>query len=164
MNYTIFNASVRAGAFFFSLMAKIPVELIELEHHNYHLLVEGKFQDGEKGYWIIDTGASKTVFDKSLDRYYKIIEPGDNEEFQSAGISEGMVETGVGKIDYLAFGKLKLKEQKVALINLDHVNEIYKKYREIRICGLLGSDLLKKYQCIIDYKYKTISFSRPRKS
>jgi len=28
---------------------------------------------------------------------------------------------------------------------------------------LLGSDLLKKHQCVIDYKYETISFSRPRK-
>jgi hypothetical protein len=143
-------------------MARIPIELIELENQNYHLLVEGKFEDSEKGYWIIDTGASKTVFDKGLEQYYKIIDPGFEEEYQSAGISVGMVETSVGEISYLAFGKLKLKELKVALINLDHVNEIYKKYRNIRICGLLGSDILKKYQCVIDYKYETISFSRPR--
>ena len=145
-------------------MAKIPIELIELEQHNYHLLVKGKFEDGEFGYWIIDTGASKTVFDKSLDKYYNIIDADSDEEYQSAGISEGMVETTVGQIRDLAFGKLKLKDHKVALINLDHVNEIYKKYRDLRICGLLGSDLLKKYQCVIDYKYETISFSRPRKS
>ena len=149
---------------FYLFMAKIPIELIELEHHNYHLLVEAKFEDGEKGYWIIDTGASKTVFDKSLDQYYKIIEADFDEEYQSAGISEGMVETSVGEIRFLAFGDLKLKDQKVALINLDHVNEIYKKYKDIHICGLLGSDLLKKHQCVIDYKFETISFTRPKKS
>lgn len=137
--------------------------MIELEHHNYHVLAQGKFEDGQKGYWIIDTGASKTVFDKSLEQYFSLIEPETDEEYQSAGISEGMVETGVGELRYLAFGKLRLKNQKVALINLDHVNEIYQKYRNIRICGLLGSDLLKKYQCVIDYKYETISFSRPKK-
>lgn len=145
-------------------MAKIPIELIELEHHNYHLLVQGKFEDGEKGYWIIDTGASKTVFDKSLSQYFTLVESEDDEEYQSAGISEGMVETAVGEIRYMAFGKLKIRDQKVALINLDHVNDIYRKYRDVRICGLLGSDLLKRYQCVIDYKYQTISFSRPRKS
>ncbi|HKJ44022.1 MAG TPA: aspartyl protease family protein [Sunxiuqinia sp.] len=145
-------------------MAKIPIELIELEQHNYHLLVQAKFEDGEKGYWIIDTGASKTVFDKSLDQYYDLIEASNDEEYQSAGISEGMVETSVGEIRSVAFGRLKLKNQKVALINLDHVNEIYRKYKDVRICGLLGSDLLKKYQCVIDYKYETISFTRPRKS
>ena len=148
---------------FFIFMAKIPVELIELEHHNYHLLVQGKFEDGEKGYWIIDTGASKTVFDKRLEKYYSLVEPASDEEYQSAGISEGMVETAVGELHSMAFGKLKVKAQKVALINLDHVNEIYRKYRDVRICGLLGSDLLKKHQCVIDYKYETISFSRPRK-
>jgi hypothetical protein len=144
-------------------MAKISIELVELEYHNYHLLVQGKFEDGEKAYWIIDTGASKTVFDKSLSQYCTQVEPANNEEYQSAGISEGMVETSVGELRYMAFGKLKVKDQKVALINLDHVNEIYQKYRDVRICGLLGSDLLKKFQCVIDYKYETISFSRPRK-
>ncbi len=144
-------------------MAKIPLELIELEEHNYHLLVQGKFDDGELGYWIIDTGASKTVFDKRLEQYYKSIEPLSDEEYQSAGIGTGMVETAVGEIAHIAFGKLKVRDQKVALIDLDHVNEIYRKYRNVRICGLLGSDLLKKYQCVIDYKYETISFSRPRK-
>ena len=145
-------------------MAKIPLELIELEHHNYHLLVQARFEDGEKGYWIIDTGASKTVFDKGLKQYYYEIEADFDEEYQSAGISEGMVETSVGAIRQVAFGDLKLKDQKVALIDLGHVNDIYRKYRDVRICGLLGSDLLKKYQCVIDYKYETISFSRPRKS
>lgn len=144
-------------------MAKIPVELIELEHQNYHMLVQGTFEDGEKGYWIVDSGASKTVFDRQLEQYFTLIEPTSDEEYQSAGISEGMVETAVGQLGPVAFGKLKIKEQKVALINLDHVNEIYRKYRDIRICGLLGSDLLKKYHCVIDYKYETISFSRPRK-
>jgi len=144
-------------------MAKFPIELIELEHHNYHLLVEGKFEDGEKGHWIVDTGASKTVFDKGLEKYYKKIEPEFEEEYQSAGISVGMVETSVGEINYLAFGELKVKNFKVALIDLGHVNEIYKKYRSIRICGLLGSDLLNEFACVIDYRYRTISFSTPRK-
>lgn len=148
----------------FLFMAKIPIELVELERHNYHLLVKAKFEDGEFGYWIIDTGASKTVFDKSLDQYYNLIEAEDDEEYQSAGISEGMVETLVGEVRSVNFGDLKLKDQKVALINLDHVNDIYRKYRDIRICGLLGSDLLKKYQCVIDYKFETISFTRPKKS
>ena len=142
------------GTFF--IMAKIPVELIELEHQNYHLLVQGTFDDGEKGYWIVDSGASKTVFDRRLDQYFTLVEPTSDEEYQSAGISEGMVETAVGQLRSMAFGKLKIEEQKVALINLDHVNEIYRKYRDIRICGLLGSDLLKKYHCVIDYKYETI--------
>ena len=145
-------------------MAKIPIELVELERHNYHLLVKAKFEDREFGYWIIDTGASKTVFDKGLKQYYDLIDADDDEEYQSAGISEGMVETSVGEVRSVSLGDLKLKNQKVALINLDHVNEIYQKYRDVRICGLLGSDLLKKFQCVIDYKYETISFSRARKS
>ena len=65
-------------------MAKISIELVELEYHNYHLLVQGKFEDGEKAYWIIDTGASKTVFDKNLSQYCTQVEPANNEEYQSA--------------------------------------------------------------------------------
>lgn len=137
----------------------LPIEIIELENNNFHLLLEGRFQDRTVSHWIIDTGASKSVFDKTLSDYYKLIEPDDDEEFHSAGINEGTVETAVGEIKRIKFGKLKIKNLQVALINLDHVNDIYRRYHDVRIVGLLGGDILKEYSAIIDYGKKEVIFS-----
>jgi hypothetical protein len=139
-------------------MIEIPLQIIELERENYHILIEGNFEDGMPSCWIIDTGASKTVLDKNLNPYYEVIESTDMEDYQSAGINQGMMETSVGKLTYLRFGDLKITGQKVALIDLDHVNEIYGKYTSYRIAGLLGGDILMQHQCRIDYATKVIQF------
>jgi len=142
-------------------MIEIPLQIIELEHENYHILIEGNFEDGSLSCWIIDTGASKTVLDKNLSSYYEMIDSDDMEDFQSAGINQGMTETSVAKLNFLRFGDLKITGQKVALIDLNHVNEIYEKYTSYRIAGLLGGDILMRYQCRIDYANKIIRFHIP---
>ena len=139
-------------------ITELPLVLIELEENNFHLVLEGKLPGKKTAFWIVDTGASKTVFDRNLEDCYELVENAGNEEYQSAGISVGMVETQVGRLKKLKFGPVKMKDLKVALIDLSHVNSIYQKYRDIQISGLLGSDVLKAYGCRIDYQTETISF------
>lgn len=137
-------------------MIKIPLQIVELEHDNYHILIEGKFADETLAYWVIDTGASKTVFDKNLSDYYEIIESDNFDDYQSAGINQGMMETSVGKLIYARFCELEIKNRKVALIDLSHVNQIYEKYTSYKIAGLIGGDILMNYYCTIDYNDKIL--------
>ena len=139
-------------------MIEIPLQIIELEHDNYHILIEGNFEDETPSYWIIDTGASKTVLDSNLTEFYADVESDNEEDYQSAGINQGMLDTSVGKIHFLRFGEFKIVNQKVALIDLNHVNEIYEKYTSYKIAGLLGGDILMQYKCMIDYERKIIQF------
>ncbi len=139
-------------------MTELPLQIIELEQENYHILIEGKFDDDTLSSWIIDTGASKTVLDLNLSTFYELIDSDHEDDYQSAGINQGMMETSVGKMYRLRFGNLEITGHKVALINLDHVNEIYEKYTSCRIAGLLGGDILMHYKCIIDYDRKIIQF------
>jgi len=139
-------------------MIEIPLQIIELEHNNYHILIEGNFVDGTSYCWIIDTGASKSVLDSNLNQFYELLESDNEDDYQSAGINQGMMETSVGKIPSLHFGSLHLSNQKVALIDLNHVNEIYEKYTSFKIAGLLGGDILMQYKCTIDYDRKIIQF------
>jgi hypothetical protein len=141
-------------------MIELPIQIIELENDNYHILIEGWFKDETPSCWVIDTGASKTVLDKNLDNYYELLESDNLDDYQSAGINQGMMETAVGKLTYLRFSKLEIVGQKVALIDLSHVNEIYGKYTSFRISGLLGGDILMRYQCSIDYADKIIRFQK----
>jgi hypothetical protein len=145
-------------------MIEIPLQIILLEQDNYHILIEGNFFDEKPSYWIIDTGASKTVLDSNLDLYYANVELENEEDYQSAGINQGMLDTSVGKMHFLRFGEFKIVNQKVALIDLNHVNEIYEKYTSFKIAGLLGGDILMQYKCMIDYSRKIIKFNIPKKA
>lgn len=140
-------------------MIEIPLILVELERENYHILIKGHFQDKSPAYWIIDSGASKSVLDINLKDFYETLDSEEEDDYQSAGINQGMLETSVGRMNYLRFGRLEITNRKMALIDLTHVNDIYSKYTSFRISGLLGGDILMHYRCIIDYKRKFIRFA-----
>lgn len=131
----------------------IPIDIIELESENYHLIITSAFADGVKGNWVIDTGASKTVFDKNLTDYF-LLSDDETEDLHSAGINDEPLKTSMGYLKRFSFGKLEVENMKVALLDMSHINELYSKVTDIKICGLLGSDFLLKHKGLIDYKRK----------
>jgi len=141
------------------MMIEIPLQIIELEKDNFHILLEGEFQDNTISGWIIDTGASKTVMDINQKAYYEIVDSDNEDDYHSAGINVGLMETMVGKVGMIKFGELEIVDQKVALIDLNHVNEIYGRFTPYHISGLLGGDILMYYKCQIDYGNKKIRFN-----
>ncbi len=138
---------------------KIPIHIVELEEDNYHLMVTTLFEDQSEGTWVIDTGASKTVFDKSLSGYFDVIDSENSGDMQSAGLGEETIETGVGEIISISLDGFIVKKLRVALIDLTHINNLYEKYTDIKIFGLIGSDFLYKYNAIINYKTKELILS-----
>lgn len=134
---------------------KIPIEIVELELENYHPVINTVFADGTSGKWVIDTGASKSVFDILLTQHIAYSE-GDTEELHSAGISEEPIQSSLGILNPLSFGKLQVEKMKVALLDLSHINELYSRATELKICGLLGSDFLEKHKAVIDYKRRRL--------
>lgn len=130
---------------------KIPLQIVQLEEGNFHIIVSGKFDDGSTGFWAIDTGASKTVFDKNLSDKYKNTDE-EADEIHTAGVGEKPLSTTLGKLPGIKLGQLKTGELKVALLDLSHINALYKKVTELEICGLIGGDFLVKHRAVIDYK------------
>lgn len=118
---------------------------------NFHIIITSEFSDGEIGNWIVDTGASKTVFDKALVEYYSILAD-ESDEIHTAGIGVKPLETSIALLKLVQFGKLKIEDIKVALLDLSHINELYSKASNLKICGLIGGDFLMKYNAVIDYK------------
>jgi hypothetical protein len=129
----------------------IPLLLVELEEENYHIVVESVLSDGVKGIWIVDTGASRSVFDKNLAQFFEQL-PLDNTEIHSAGIGDSQIEALPGFLPSISFGEMHLNKFMVALIDLDHVNSIYSKFTDEKVFGLLGSDFLVKYKAEINFK------------
>jgi hypothetical protein len=129
----------------------IPLKLVELESGNYHILLSSLFDSGDLATWVVDTGASKTVYDLSKANNYTPIEL-NKAEIQSAGIGEGTIETGAGMLHAVAFEQCRIENLSVALIDLSHINELYHNFAVENISGLLGSDFLYKHKAVIDYK------------
>lgn len=140
---------------------KIPIRIIELEDDNFHLIIPSLFFDSTIGYWVIDTGASKTVFDKNLTSKYNLSDDMPD-QVNTAGIGGMPIESALAEIKGVSYGKLKLKNFKVALLDLSAINKLYSKAANLKICGLLGGDFLMKYNAIVDYKRKIIILKTDR--
>lgn len=138
---------------------KIPINIIELEADNYHILISGEFSDGRNGNWVIDTGASKTVFDKSLNELYEKLE-GETDEIHTAGIGDEPQQISLAVLKFVQIGKLSIENLNVALLDLSHINKLYSKSTDMEICGLIGSDFLMKYKAVIDYKKRVLFLNK----
>jgi hypothetical protein len=130
----------------------IPINLVELEAENYHITVVSIFKNGTEGLWVIDTGASKTVFNQSLIELYEPVEMDEHTQIHSAGIGVGHLETSLGKLMPFMMGTLSVEPVQVALIDLLHINKLYFHTTKKEICGLVGSDFLLERKAVIDYE------------
>lgn len=129
----------------------IPLELVELEEANYHITVKSYFADRKEGLWIIDTGASKTVFNRVLTAYYDAIPPEEEVTIRSAGIGNDHLDTTTARLHPFFLGNVPVAPMKVALIDLTSINSLYLHVTEREICGLIGSDFLMENRAVIDY-------------
>jgi hypothetical protein len=133
----------------------LPIDIVTLgEDNSYHLFVSGVI-NGRKYDLLIDTGASHTIFDATL-----IPEAPAGEqkvqEIESSGIHAGELKSSFGCIKKFKLCKLKRVNWTVVLIDLSHVNNLYKKFTSKRVAGLIGSDFLLKHKATIDYKKKKL--------
>jgi hypothetical protein len=130
---------------------KIPLKLVKLDNRSFHLLAEARIDDTDLNL-VIDTGASRTVFDR------KLLEArlnGPEEiipEIQSAGIMAEKIECRTAVAGRFIMGDLILYRFPVIMIDLDAINRIYHKVTGHTIHGLLGSDFLHEYQAEINYR------------
>jgi predicted aspartyl protease len=133
----------------------LPLQIAEIEKGNYHLFVE--FRVGKKkARLLLDTGASKTVFDEERILRFVAAENVQPYESQSVGLGSDEVDTKVAALQKVKCGQLKIRTIEVAVLNLKHINQTYERLGLAIIDGVLGSDLLLKYEATISYKKKTL--------
>ncbi|MBQ5689704.1 MAG: retropepsin-like domain-containing protein [Bacteroidales bacterium] len=136
-------------------MIEIPINIISIEGDGFHLIAEGCI-NGKTARFVVDTGASRTVFDK--DKILNYIH--DPEFSEKEGISAGIGGTDISSfifdIEELSFGELKIKDYQAVAMDLSNVNDSYAMIKLPPIDGVLGGDLLVKYKAVISYRLKKI--------
>lgn len=132
---------------------EIKFELEELEQDSFHPLVRASFDGLENSWWVIDTGASKTVFDHELEAYYTLQH---GEETSATGLGEELVTVRSAWLPDLWLGEQSFGECPVALVGFGHINAEYARFSEKRVVGLLGADFLKKHNAILDFRQQKL--------
>ena len=113
-----------------------------------HYLIEAKV-NGIDGRFILDTGASNSCICTSLEDKFKVISKESKEKASSA--NSEMTNTKISKSNIIQIGKW---EDKINLISFDmnHINNALSQKKVSPIDGILGADILKKSNSILDYK------------
>ena len=113
-----------------------------------HYLLEAKI-NGTLGKFILDTGASNSCICNSLENIFNIVSKETIEKASSA--TSEISNAKISKNNRIQIGKW---ENKINLIsfNMNHINQALGEKKINLIDGILGADILKKSNAILDYK------------
>lgn len=143
-------------------MAEIPLILLNLQDEGFHLLVEIELYD-QRFKAVVDTGASKTVFDKG--KIEAFVEP--EAITQSAHLSTGLgtndMESFILEVPDMRIGSVHIQDYEVALLDLSTINFAYESMEQEPVIGVIGGDLLKRYNAVIDYRHEKMVLETPQK-
>jgi predicted aspartyl protease len=131
----------------------ISLKILLIDNDGMHLLVKIKINN-RVARMIVDTGASRTVLDKN--RIHRFVKENNFEKHDSlsTGLGTNNMESHIAEIKKLEVGSWKLENIVLVLLDLSHVNVSYGHIGIKEIDGVLGGDILSKYDALIDYGKK----------
>ncbi|MGB0974964.1 MAG: retropepsin-like aspartic protease [Flavobacteriaceae bacterium] len=118
-----------------------------------HFKITAKI-NGVKGKFIVDTGASNTCIDINLVEQFKLIS--ENSDTKAAGAGAVGMDTQIANNNCLKIGKWSSKNNSIVIFNLSHVNEALTNHGSKPVHGIIGADILKQSNAVIDYKTNTL--------
>ncbi len=136
----------------------IPLAILPIEDDGFHLLLTIKI-NGKDANLILDTGASKSVFDENRIVNFLGHNNLEDQERLSTGLGTTTMTSKTVMVDKLQFNKLIITNYKATILDLQHVNQSYEKLGIDLIDGILGGDILLDYSATIDYKKKQLTLA-----
>jgi len=138
----------------------IPLKIMLLEDDGCHLFFEGLI-NGVKANMLVDTGASMTVFDKN--RILNFINKAEYKKKvkykMSTGLGTRTMQSQKVLLRKIEFNELLLENYEAIMVDMKHVNVAYEQMDLPLVDGVMGGDLLKKYNVVIDYEKEILILS-----
>jgi predicted aspartyl protease len=123
---------------------KIPLTLTATNHLEVTAMI-----NGISGRFILDTGASNTCVGMDKIEYFHLVSK--DSEVKAAGAGATNMETQLSTKNKLRIGDWKQKKLKIVLFDLGHINEALTSHNALPVDGIIGADVLKKGNGVIDY-------------
>jgi len=146
------------------MVYELPLRLLAVEEDGFHVMVSAMV-NGHAINLLIDTGASRTVFDSN--RLQELLQFGpetvEKNERLSTGIGTTTLESQVFMMKELNLGGAVFHAYAGVMIDLSQVNSSYTSLGLPAIEGVLGGDILVKGKALIDYKKMTLRLTIPKK-
>jgi len=140
-------------------MKKINFKLLTLQGDGHHIIVEVHLLD-RSFHMVIDTGASKTVLDRTMLQEAGISEEEFiNTDIKSSGLGTNDMQSFMLKLPYLKIADWQINNFQVAVLDLSSINYAYSQLNFKPVIGVLGGDILYKYGAIINYKESSIQLN-----
>ena len=131
-------------------MVKINLQKVDIPPGGIHLALN-VLLNGQSIRMVLDTGASRSVLD--LDLFRELHPEADlkEEESDSAGVGASGLASFTSLITSFSIENFEIQESEMVLMDLSHVKQSYTQLGEDPIYGIIGGDILEKYEAIIDY-------------
>tara|TARA_R110000796_G_scaffold37722_4_gene95415 strand:- start:331845 stop:332291 length:447 start_codon:yes stop_codon:yes gene_type:complete len=129
--------------------SKTPLVLTATNHFE----IQAKI-NGIKGRFILDTGASNTCIGFDKIDFFKLTSK--ESKIKAAGAGATNMDTLISTKNTIEIGSWEFKKLKIVLFDLIHVNEALIAHKALPVDGIIGADILKKGDAIIDYKKKCV--------
>ena len=134
---------------------EVPLQLLDIEGDGFHIMVKGLIH-GKEAHFLIDTGASRSVFDpKTISIFIDDLQF-VKKEGMTAGVGSSDLESAVFHLDAFALGTLEIMDYEAVALDLENIHEMYAKLGLPHIDGIIGGDLLKRYKAVINYRSKKL--------
>ena len=134
---------------------EVPIQLLDIEGEGFHIMVRGMIH-GKEASFLIDTGASRSVFDpKTITTFIEDIQF-EKKEGMSAGVGSSDLESATFVIDRLGIGALEITDYEGVALDLENIHEMYGKLGLPHIDGIIGGDLLRRHKAVINYRSRKL--------
>jgi hypothetical protein len=135
----------------------VPITLISMGEEAFHLLVPINIFN-KKRLAVVDTGASRTIFDKRiLEENLELAASSEEHQITTIFSSSSAIQ---GIIPKFKIGKLIIKDYDAFGLDLDSVNESYKQMGHPRIDAVIGGDIFVQFQSEISYSRLELTFTK----
>ena len=139
---------------------EVPIQLLDIEGDGFHIMVKGTIH-GKEARFLIDTGASRSVFDlKTITTFIDDLQF-EKKEGMTAGVGSSDLESSTFIIDHMSIGALEITDYEGVALDLENIHEMYGKLHLPHIDGIIGGDLLHKYKAVINYRSKKLRLTPP---
>ena len=113
-------------------------------------MVQGRIH-GKEASFLIDTGASRSVFDPMTVSNFIDNLILEKKEGLTAGVGSSDLESATFFI-----GELEITRYEAVALDLSNIHEMYAKLNLPHIDGIIGGDLLRRHKALINYRSKKL--------
>lgn len=123
---------------------KVKLHFISSNHYKISAQI-----NGTKGWFIVDTGASTTFLSEDSIEKFKV--KLDKASLKAHGAGPEQIEAQISNRNTLKIGRWLDSHCSLALIDLNPINSAFNNAGLKKVDGIIGADILKKGNAVIDY-------------